>query len=228
VLTLGPKGRASTTRYWDCSGGACGCGYGDPANPTHCAGNAMFLAPENNPYKADFYGTAAISAALGGGNWLAKGCGKCFKLTGRANIDNFTQESSIVLRAANYCPPSNSVCANGRVHFDIAAPGFDYAGASNHNRCDSNQNERALKHPQTCGYWMINSQDPNENCNCEEIFDSVLKKGCQNFRSLNWNNPDVSYQEVICPSELGRVPCWSENGNSWPKNPPQYCANPNL
>ena len=33
-----------------------------------------------------YYGTAAISKALGGGYWQAEGCGKCFKVTGNANV----------------------------------------------------------------------------------------------------------------------------------------------
>ena len=42
------SGSASTTRYWDCSGGSCGCGFGDPNQPTHCHTNSMFAAPEGN------------------------------------------------------------------------------------------------------------------------------------------------------------------------------------
>lgn len=53
--------KATTTRYWDCSGGSCGCGFGNPSMPTHCHSNAMFEAPDGNPYGAKFYGSAAIS-----------------------------------------------------------------------------------------------------------------------------------------------------------------------
>lgn len=105
------SGTASTTRYWDCSGGACGCGFGDPKHPAHCHSNAMFKAPEGNSHGAKFYGSAAISNTLGGDDWLGKGCGKCFKLTGRANIGSHTEESIVILKGTNYCPPSNSVCS---------------------------------------------------------------------------------------------------------------------
>ena len=81
------SGTASTTRYWDCSGGACGCGYGNADTPTHCPTNALFTAPGGNIYGAKFYGSAAMSNTLGGGNWLGEGCGKCWKLTGTGNID---------------------------------------------------------------------------------------------------------------------------------------------
>lgn len=75
------QGNATTTRYWDCSGGACGCGFGNPKQPTHCHSNAMFVAPVGNVYGAKFYGSAALSKELGGGDWLSSGCGKCFKVT---------------------------------------------------------------------------------------------------------------------------------------------------
>lgn len=75
------SGTASTTRYWDCSGGACGCGFGNSKQPTHCHSNAMFPAPAGNEYGAKFYGSAALSKPLGGGDWLAPGCGKCFRVS---------------------------------------------------------------------------------------------------------------------------------------------------
>jgi len=185
----------------------------------------MFRAPADNKYGATFYGTAAISKKLGGGMWLAEGCGKCWKLTGTANVGNSRKTSVIVVKGANYCPPSNSLC-NNRAHFDIAAPGFDWAGASQHNRCDSNQNEPALKSPQTCATWMIDSANPNENCNCDAIIDETLKNGCKNFKSLHWDNPDVSYESVDCPNELARMPCWKDNGFKYPKTQPKFCKKP--
>ena len=81
VSYIPSSGTASTTRYWDCSGGACGCGFGTNNRYEMCHSNALFAAPQGNQYGAKFYGTAALSAALGGGNWQAEGCGKCFKVT---------------------------------------------------------------------------------------------------------------------------------------------------
>jgi len=39
-------GRASTTRYWDCSGGSCGCGWGNSRINTMCYSAALFV-PKN-------------------------------------------------------------------------------------------------------------------------------------------------------------------------------------
>ena len=66
---------ATTTRYWDCSGGSCGCGFGSSDLPIHCSSNALFDAPPDNEYGATYYGAAAISAALGGDYWMSEGCG---------------------------------------------------------------------------------------------------------------------------------------------------------
>ena len=218
LAALAVADRGTTTRYWDCGGGACGCGFGNGADPTHCHANALFKAPANNAYGATYYGGAAISQALGGGDWMSSGCGKCWKLTGTSNISGHSgKTTTIVLKGTNYCPPSNPVCANGAKHFDIAAPGFDYPGASIWNSCASKEADQAMHAPQICGYWMINSQNPDDNCNCYAINDPVLREGCLNFKSLYWNNPDVDFYEVDCPYELAQSPpCWAQNGNQWP------------
>jgi len=76
---------------------------------------------------------------------------------------------------------------------------------------------------------MIHSSDPKENCDCDQIHDTVLKNGCNNFKSLGWNNPQVYYEETDCPPELATSPpCWSQNGNAWPANPPATCSAPSI
>ncbi len=210
------SGTATTTRYWDCSGGACGCGWGSSAAPDFCHANAMFRAPGGNPYNAKFYGTAAISNVLGGGNWLAPGCGKCWKVS--------AQGSTIVLKGTNYCPPANPSC-NNQPHFDIAAPGFDYPGASISNTCTKVEpNIQALHPPQVCAYWSSGS------CNCDALQDHTLVEGCKNFLTLQWNNPNVYYEELSeCPNELKTTPpCWKDNGNKWPSTCPARCSVPSM
>jgi len=131
---------ATTTRYWDCSGGSCGCGFGNPDAPTFCHSKALFEAPPGNVNGAKFYGTAAVSNTMGGDYWLAPACGKCFKVTGQANVPGNTSTSTIILKATNYCPPDNPSC-NGKDHFDISAPGFDFAISSISNTCDRVESE---------------------------------------------------------------------------------------
>ena len=218
--------QASTTRYWDCSGGACGCGFGEKDKEIYCHSNALRAAPADNKYGAKYYGAAAISATLGGDYWDLAACGSCFKVTGTANVPGKSHTSTVVLKATNFCPDQNAVCA-GQAHFDIAAPGFDYPNTSYHNTCDTVETEQALKAPQTCGMWMIRSQDPSEGCSCSDFNDPTLQAGCENFLDLGWNNPDVDYEEVDCPAELvASPPCWHDNGEQWPETAPAACAAP--
>ncbi|KAL7549270.1 hypothetical protein ACHAWF_012548 [Thalassiosira exigua] len=205
---------ATTTRYWDCSGGACACSYvpkgQDDKHPVHCHSNAMFAAPAGNTYGAKFYGNAAISKFLGGQSWMAENCPgcceKCWKATATCNVPGCGGvQTTLVLKGNNNCPDSNDPCREGP-HFDIAAPGFDYAGASDHNTCSEVDNDE-LTGFKACSRWMIDSDDPSENCNCDAFKDPILKTGCKNFLSLGWNNPTVSIEPVTCPKELMELHC---------------------
>jgi len=225
-----PPGMATTTRYWDCSGGACGCAYLSTGQPTHCHSNAMFAAPTSNPYGASYYGTAAVSPILFSPSdmnksWLGEGCGKCWKVTGTANLSGFdtTTTTTLVLKGANVCPADNAACSGGKAHFDIAAPGFDVTAYSLANTCETR--EAAEKDGfAACGDWMISQQDPTKNCDCSKFTDPVLRNGCENFLALNWDNAQVAYEEVTCPSELDRLNCWEENNNNYPFGIPDFCA----
>ena len=58
------------------------------------------------------------------------------------------ETTTIVLKGTNWCPPGNPLCENGRSHFDIAAPGFDYPNASLTDDCKSGEpGESALQRP---------------------------------------------------------------------------------
>ncbi|CAJ1966736.1 unnamed protein product [Cylindrotheca closterium] len=224
------SGSATTTRYWDCSGGACGCAYlpfgpGTDSQPSHCHSNAMFAAPAGNHHDATFYGTAAVSQELFGYNtqWLGPGCGTCYKLTGTSNIPGTpTTTTTIVLKAVNLCPPENPACSGDKVHFDIAAPGFDVTQFSFAHVCPSRESADDAGFS-ACEFWMLNSQDPTQNCDCSAFDSPVLEAGCNNFLSLNWDNPTVQYEPVECPFELKRLSCWEENGNQYPFGIPEFC-----
>jgi len=199
---------ATTTRYWDCSGGSCACsfvrdGFSD-AEPVHCHSNAMFVAPSGNLFGATYYGAAAISEALGGGDWMSSGCGKCWKVTGFSDITEL--RTTLVLKGTNFCPPVNAACSDGKAHFDIAAPGFDVTEFSLSNTCSQREPDEAAGF-EACGRWLIDSTDAYENCDCDAFKDPVLKAGCNNFYSLKWDNTPVHYEEVSCPPELAQLHC---------------------
>ena len=103
----------------------------------------MFAAPTGNSYGAKFYGAAAISASLGGGDWMAEGCGKCWKVTGTSNAPGYAGvETTMVLKGTNFCPDGNPLCAAGP-HFDIAAPGFDVLAFSFAHECPQREPDNA-------------------------------------------------------------------------------------
>lgn len=222
-FALSPKKTATSSRYWDCNAGACGCGYWSLNNdPAHCYSNTLFEAPSSNPYGAKFYGTAAVSQVLfqGPDKWLGDGCSKCWKVTATSNVPGHDpEETALVLKGANLCDDP-SKCLNN-AHFDIAAPGFHVGW----NKCDSIE-PLEREGFQSCGGWMRSNKDPSENCDCSKFKDEVLRSGCENFLSLGWDMPEVTYQEVECPSELTQVPCWTNNGNSYSFSLEGYCASP--
>lgn len=39
------------------------------------------------------------------------------------------------------------------------------------------------------------------------IYELLSHQGCENFLSLKWNNPTVTYEEVTCPQELASLHC---------------------
>jgi hypothetical protein len=113
------------------------------SEPAFCHSNAMFTTPSNNPYGATFYGTAAISESLGGGNWMSSGCGKCSKVTGTSNVPGYSRvRTMVVLKATNFCPNENPLCALGP-HFDIASPGFDVLEFLLAHMCPRRESEEA-------------------------------------------------------------------------------------
>merc|ERR1719491_153668 len=230
---------ASTTRYWDCSGGACGCAYlpggsGTDSNSAHCHSNALFSAPPGNEYGATYYGAAAISRFLWDGNtnsgdWLGEGCGKCWKVTGSSNTglnQGTATTTTVVLKGTNICP--TGICnENGKAHFDIAAPGFDVLEYSWSNTCKDLEPDN-IEGLESCGRLMIDSQDPETNCDCSKFISPVLKAGCENFYAMQWDNPSVVYKEVSCPEEIANLPCWEQNGNGYPQDGiPETCMDPN-
>jgi len=50
------------------------------------------------------------------------------------------------LKGTNTCPDGNPHCEDGKLHFDIAAPGFDWPAASISNTCDVRE-EPAMHKP---------------------------------------------------------------------------------
>merc|ERR1712029_489453 len=127
-------------------------------------------------------------SSLGGGDWLAQGCGKCWKVTGTSNIPGYSgMETTMVLKGTNFCPDANPMCSKGP-HFDIAAPGFDVLAYSFAHVCPQREPEEAAGFA-ACGEWLIKDTNPDANCDCSLFNSPILRAGCENFYSLKWDNP---------------------------------------
>ena len=152
---------------------------------------------------------------------MSSGCGKCWKVTGTSNVPGFSGvRTTVVLKGTNFCPNENPACARGP-HFDIAAPGFDVLEFSLSNTCPQREPEEAAGFA-ACGSWLIKDSNVS-NCYCSRFNNPVLRKGCDNFFSLKWDNPTVMYEEVACPTELATLHC--KHPYAVESNMPATCAN---
>jgi len=77
---------------------------------------------------------------------------------------------------------------------------------------------------------MIDSNDSNALCDCSKFTSATLRAGCENFLSLQWDNPTVQYEEVVCPPEMV-TPCQHNSKGYFDENdstnlPPDTCFAP--
>jgi len=187
-------GSAGTTRYWDCSGGACGGEWqGSCPNPgcqfpwgsPKCMPHYAAPRAISHPSGATVFATAAAGDPL----WQnGAGCGKCYLLTAPAG-------GKMIVKVNNQCPGQYNPTCTGP-HFDIAVPGFDYGPATVSNVCQTSpRNCDPGVNSGVCAYGAISS------CNCNAVSsDPVLQQGCRLFQQLPWgDNPQVQMQETGCP-----------------------------
>lgn len=104
-------------------------------------------------------------------------------------------------------------------------PGFDFAANSLSNDCAALMPDEA-EGLGACEFWMHNTTDPQLYCDCSKFKNPVLRMGCYSFLTLSWDNPTVTYEEVICPPELSSLPCWEDNFMDWPFPSPELCMDP--
>jgi hypothetical protein len=178
ALAGGRSGSASTTRYWDCAGAFC---QQDLPKPY----------PHNRaPYwmNGEVYVHAAASDSILQGT---AGCDTCYRLTRRDRSDT----PSVIVHVDNWCPCQyNPSCCQD--HFDIAAPGFDYATSSVYSQTCA-QTDPAIPYVDGHQACMYGSPD---SCDCNKATtDPQLQRGCEAFKALHCDNCQFDYQQVTCP-----------------------------
>ncbi|KAF2273438.1 endoglucanase-5 [Westerdykella ornata] len=192
-----------TTRYWDCCKGSCGWSGKAAVNQpiTSCdkndnplsnmaakngceAGGQAYMCTNQSPWQVSenlSYGFAAVK--LAGGN-EASWCCACYKLTFTTGPAKGKQ---MIVQA------TNTGGDLGQNHFDLAMPG---GGVGLFNGCTNQWGAP----PNGWGkqYGGISSRSE-----CDS-FPEKLKPGCYwRFDFFqNSDNPDVTFEEVVCPKAI--------------------------
>ncbi|KAH7390901.1 RlpA-like double-psi beta-barrel-protein domain-containing protein-containing protein [Phaeosphaeria sp. MPI-PUGE-AT-0046c] len=192
-----------TTRYWDCCKGSCGWSGKAPVNQpiqscdksdnplsnmaakNGCEnGGQAYMCTDQSPWAVNdqlAYGFAAVKLA---GKTESAWCCACYELTFTSGP---VSGKKLIVQA------TNTGGDLGQNHFDLAMPG---GGVGIFNACTSQWGAP----PQGWGqqYGGVSSRSA-----CDS-FPEKLKAGC--YWRFDWfkgaDNPDVTFKEVTCPSEL--------------------------
>lgn len=128
------------------------------------------------------------------------GCGKCLLIQ---NPDAVNSDWAAVVMKKNQCPPWSNGCEVGKMHFDIAVPGFDNLQFSTANICGnpltgfpSKQSSAAL------GSWYNQCQDTSKCAHLCDKLPTQFQAGCKLFASWGWKSGDpknAKFKSVVCP-----------------------------
>lgn len=110
------------------------------------------------------------------------------------------------------CPPETNLCGQGKLHMDIAAPGFDYVAESTASVCGSGARATSFlsaAESQACSSSTWDSAAaPLTSC-CAAIVDDGtsparqrLRRGCELFAGWGWTSgtPTLEFAPVTCPA----------------------------
>ncbi|XP_030751361.1 endoglucanase-like [Sitophilus oryzae] len=202
----GVSGSGTTTRYWDCCKPSCawkenvetaspvascaadGVTTVDPSTRSGCdSDGSSYTCNNQQPWVVNStfaFGFAAASFTGGADN---SQCCICVQLSFLSTIT----EKTLVVQV------TNTGADLGSNHFDIQLPGggvgYFTTGCSSQWNCPANG-------------WGSQYGGITSDSECSEL-PEVLQPGCH-FR-FNWfqnaDNPNVNFQQVVCPSELTSI-----------------------
>ncbi|KAL2205562.1 glycoside hydrolase [Sarocladium strictum] len=200
TLTAAQSGR--TTRYWDCCKPSCAwsgkaqvnrptltCSANDspltdPDVRSGCDGGSAFTCSNNSPWAVNDQTAYGFAATAISGQSESSWCCACYALT-------FT--SGPVAGKTMVVQSTNTGGDLGSNHFDILMPG---GGVGLFDGCT----------PQFGGIPGAQYGGVSSRSECDSM-PANLKAGCQ-WR-FDWfqnaDNPDVSFKQVRCPSELTSI-----------------------
>jgi len=225
------------THFWDCSGMGCDArtlqpwnqGLNYKASPKYAPiapigqtehGEKMWMTGAASDALSEQMGTADECC----GSSDEGGCGRCL-LVRNANSDH--PDWTAIVMKKNRCPPESNGCGQGKMHFDIAVPGYDNLQYSTANTCGNiglnNKNygacpdgNKECADSTVCGSWGSNGASSTATgCSCESMEDGVMKRGCELFSSWGWRSgdPEIEYQTVECPTAYKEFIASAFDGN---------------
>jgi len=215
------------TTFWDCNGAGCDAVL---IKPTFVQKLFIYAAPyaPSNPRATSMYGerlwlTGAASdtlaemmgpdAACCGSDKDSSACGRCLLVRNPTAVNsNWTA----VIMKKSRCPPESKGCEAGKVHMDIAVPGYENIEFSTANVCGSRSREDTFiskREAGTCADWKtlgVSSMD--QGCTCHGIPNTTveqarLREGCEVFTQWGWTSgaPQLEYVPVDCPKEFVEI-----------------------
>jgi len=210
------------THFWDCNGAGC-----DSTTLSPWIKKKYIYAPQYAPLDPHEHGgaeygekmwlTGAASDTLAellgtdasccGKDTDSGACGRCVLVRNPTAIE---AEWTAVVMKKSRCPPESNQCEAGKLHMDIAVPGYDVLTESTANVCGSSKRAdtylSALE-SSTCGQWYKEEgTNTKTNCDCSKLVGGTaeqraMRQGCEIFTSWGWTSgdPTLEYQVVECP-----------------------------
>ena len=223
-------GNLSATHFWDCNGGGCDAPILQPWDESLYSYHPFYAPLDPEEHGGSLYGesmwlTGAASSDLGrllGADAACcghdvndgagvGGCGKCILVRAPSSAN---PELKALIMKKNHCPADdgsgagNPLCDTGKLHIDVAVPGFDFAAASTANVCGSGsrtQTHITAAQSYSCGSWWTSGPD-TRSCDCSALPDDTperaqLKSGCLRFADWGWRSgsTNLEFQLVACP-----------------------------
>ena len=211
--------KASGDHVWDCNGGGCDSNTLKPWNSRKYRYSPLYAPLDPKDYGGSVYGekmwmTGAASHSLsyllgnddgccGRDSYGVGGCGKCMLIS---NPSSEHPDWKVIVMKKNQCPPEATGCEIGKVHIDIAVPGFGNTGYD-WNICGESGTYMTKQQSAVCGNWFRKGSSTTSGCDCSSI-PYPLRKSCELFKSWGWKKvfPDLIIHKVVdCPAEYESI-----------------------
>jgi hypothetical protein len=204
------------THFWDCNGMACDAPTLQPWDLSK-----YVASPGYSPQNPDNHGGAvygekmwlvgaasdSMSELLGehdpccGTSSESSGCGKCVLMR---VTDSVNAEWTALVMKKNRCPPWSNGCEAGKLHFDMAVPGYDNLQYSTANVCGlrGNTGFESQQASAVLGDWYAQYDNTAAaGASLCSTLPTQFQEGCELFSSWGWTrgDPSAEYRVVDCP-----------------------------